>query len=62
MQCMDNGGRHLSDMIFKTMWKGTLDMYLHYEKKKNNILIHEMGFIEFWNQEVMLPHPVLVVK
>ena len=27
-------------------------------KKKNNIQIHEMGFIEFWNQEVMLPHPV----
>ena len=29
VQCIDNGGRHLADMIFKTMWKKTLRYFLH---------------------------------
>ena len=33
MQCMDNGGRHLPDMIFKTVGNKTLNMYYHYETK-----------------------------
>ena len=31
-QCIDNGGRHLPDMIFKTVLSKTLDMYLHYHQ------------------------------
>ena len=31
MQCMDNGGRHLPDMIFKTVWNKTFKMYYQYK-------------------------------
>lgn len=32
-QCMENGGRYLSNLIFKTMQNKTLDMRLHYKKQ-----------------------------
>ena len=33
MQCTDNRGRHLHDMIFKTMQSKTLNMYYYYKTK-----------------------------
>ena len=33
IQCMNNGARHLPDVIFKTVLDKTLNVYYHYETK-----------------------------
>ena len=35
IQCMDNGARHLPDVIFKTVQNKTLNVYYLYETKIN---------------------------
>ena len=48
---MDNGGRHLSDVILKTVYNKT-------SNKKKNFMNYKTYYIAFWKKEVMLLHPV----
>ena len=58
IQCMDNGRRHLPDVIFKTVQSKTLNVYYYYETKNTTFMIYITCFIAFWKKEVMLPDPV----
>ena len=39
IQCMDNGRRHLPDVMFKTVLNKTLYVYHHYEPKLKVVLL-----------------------
>ena len=57
IQCVDNGGCHLPDMIFKIV-RQNFKYVLSLWNKNETYMICKTCFIAFWKKEVMLPHPV----
>ena len=49
--------RHLPDITFKTVWK-KIQRCSNVIKKIKGKWYYISCFINFWNQQVMLPHPV----